>query len=70
MSESHGDHVTSHPAAHGPHGGTAALPFTEADWHEFHKSDIGAGAAIIILMASIFSIGLILYSVIAIVVGS
>ncbi len=70
MSDSHGEHITGHPAGHGHPGGTAALPFSEADWHEFHKSDIGAGAAIIVLMASIFSIGLVLYTVIAIVVGS
>jgi hypothetical protein len=69
MSE-HGEHITSHPhAEHGAHG-AAALPFTEADWREFHKSDIGAGAAIIVLMTAIFSIGLVLYTIIAIVVGS
>jgi hypothetical protein len=67
MSETHGEHVT--PSAHAAHG-KAALPFTDEQWHEFHKSDIGAGGAIIVLMTAIFSIGLILYSVIAIVVAS
>jgi hypothetical protein len=63
MSETHSEHVT--PQAHG----TAALPFTDEQWQEFHKSDIGAGGAIVVLMTAIFSIGLILYTVIAIVVA-
>jgi hypothetical protein len=51
-----------------PHS-TPALPFTEADWQEFHQSDKGAGGAIVVLMGSIFSIGLVLYTIIAIVVA-
>jgi hypothetical protein len=66
MSDTHGEHVT--PQAHGPHG-TAALPFSDEQWQEFHKSDVGAGGAIVVLMTAIFSIGLIMYTVIAIVVG-
>ena len=54
-----------------PHGqaGTAALPFSPEEWHEFHESDKGAGGAIIVLMGSIFTIGLVLYSIIAFVVA-
>ena len=55
---------------HGTHGaGRPALPFTEKDWHEFHKSDIGGGGAIVVLMTAIFSIGLVLYAIIAVVVA-
>ena len=70
MSETHGEHVT--PPTHGPHGphGQAVLPFSAEQLHEFHKSDIGAGGAVVVLMTAIFSIGLILYAIIAFVVAS
>jgi hypothetical protein len=61
-------HATPGAAAHDPH--RAVAEFTPAEWEEFHKSDVGAGGAIIVLMTAIFSIGLALYSVIAIVVAS
>jgi hypothetical protein len=48
---------------------TTALPFSEAEWKEFHESDKGAGGAIIVLMGTIFSIGLVLYATIAIIVA-
>lgn len=53
----------------GHHGAAVAVPFGEADLAEFHKNDIQAGGAIIVLMTAIFTIGLILYSVIAVVVA-
>jgi hypothetical protein len=59
----HEHHVTTGPAAHEHH--RSALPFTDADWKEFEKSDKGAGGAVVVLMGAIFSIGLVLYSVIA-----
>jgi hypothetical protein len=67
----HEEHVTPPPAGHGhaPHG-APALPFTEADWAEFHKSDKGAGGAVVVLMGAIFTIGLLLYSTIAYLVWS
>ncbi len=65
MSDPHAEHITSHP----PAGHAAALPFSDEQWREFHKSDIGAGGAIVVLMTAIFSIGLVLYTVIAIVVS-
>ena len=46
---------------------TPALPFSDADWKEFHESDKGAGGAIIVLMGGIFIIGLVLYTIVAIV---
>lgn len=56
---------------HGHHGkSVAGLPFSEADWQAFKKDDIGAGGAVIVLMAAIFSIGLFLYTIIAVVVAS
>ena len=59
--------VPSH-AAHDPH--KAVAEFTPEEWAEFHKSDIGAGGAVVVLMGAIFSIGLVLYTVIAFVVAS
>jgi hypothetical protein len=61
-------HATGVTSALPTHGGRV-LPFSDADWKEFHQSDKGAGGAIIVLMASIFSIGLVLYTIIAIVVA-
>ena len=51
---------------HGAHGGADAgsALFTDAEWQEFQKSDIQSGGAVVVLMASIFGIGLILYSVV------
>lgn len=60
MSDPHGHHAT----------GPVSLPFSESDLKEFHQSDIGAGGAIIVLMTAIFSIGLVLYTIIAIVVAT
>ena len=65
MSDTHGEHTppgVGHPAA--------ALPFSDEQLHEFHKSDVGSGGAIVVLMTAIFSIGLIMYTIIAFVVAS
>ena len=51
------------------HGNPPALTFTDAQWQEFHESDKSAGAAVIVLMSAIFSIGLVLYTAIAIIVA-
>jgi hypothetical protein len=55
--------------AHAAHTSSSSPDFTEAEWHEFHTSDKAAGAAVILLMTSIFSIGLVLYATIAIIVA-
>jgi hypothetical protein len=75
MSENVQGHVPAHldpqvpgHAKHDPH--RAVAEWTDQEWQEFHKSDIGAGGAIVVLMTAIFSIGLVMYSVIAIVVAS
>jgi hypothetical protein len=57
MSDPHTDH-------HAP----TAVPFTDAELKEFQDSDKHAGGVIIALMTSIFTIGLLLYSTIAIIV--
>ncbi len=54
---------------HGGHSGTTQNLFNEAELTQFHKDDIQAGGAIIVLMTAIFTIGLILYTVIAVVVA-
>jgi hypothetical protein len=48
---------------HGAHGGqiSTAPAFTDADWQEFQKADIKSGGAVVVLMTTIFLIGLVLY---------
>jgi hypothetical protein len=58
--------------AHEDHHGHGYDPndrpyFPAAEWEQFQKDDIRAGGAVIVLMASIFTIGLFLYTVIAII---
>jgi hypothetical protein len=48
---------------------TPSLPFAEADWQTLQKDDRQAAAAVVGLMAGIFSIGLVLYLIVAIWVG-
>jgi hypothetical protein len=51
---------------HGVQHGTARppLPFTEAEIQEFQKSDRQAGGSVVVLMALIFTIGVLLYGAI------
>ena len=46
------------------HSPTAGLPYSEADWHEFHQEDIKAGKAVVVLMTAIFSLGVVLYTIV------
>ncbi len=70
-------HVQTHPdaPAHGdPHGHEhAAAPegphFSDKEWKEFQDDDVHAGGAIVCLMAGIFTIGLMLYTTIALIVS-
>jgi hypothetical protein len=62
-------------ADHGHHGSHASAPtgqtfFPAVEWEAFRAEDRASAAAIAGLMAGIFSIGLILYSVVAWVVAS
>jgi hypothetical protein len=40
------------------------LHFTDSEWQSFRKSDMAAGRNIVVLMAGIFVIGVLLYSII------
>jgi hypothetical protein len=44
---------------------TVKLPFSDADIESFHNSDRHGAAAIVGLMAGIFSLGLVLYIIVA-----
>ena len=48
----------------------APPPFTEEDQKVFRSEDAHAGGAVVALMASIFTIGLMLYATIALIVAS
>jgi len=52
-----------YPPAEDPH-------FTDQEWKEFQDDDIKAGGAIVCLMASIFFLGLLLYTTVAIIVNT
>jgi hypothetical protein len=43
---------------------TPTLPFTESEWAALQKDDIQAGGAVVCLMAGIFTIGLVIYSLV------
>ncbi len=60
MNESHPEHGITIPA--GTDGAT--LHFSEAEWQQFRDSDLAACRAVVLLMASIFIVGLLLYSTI------
>jgi hypothetical protein len=64
-------HSHAHEAdpAHDHPTGPEALHFTEQEWEAYKKDDVHAGGAVIFLMASIFTIGLMLYTTIAIIVA-
>jgi hypothetical protein len=48
---------------HGGHG-TGPAPFTENQLEQFHADDRHGGGAVVVLMTAIFTIGLILYSIV------
>ena len=62
--------VRRHPDPRDPpmndphHAPSPGLPFSEADWKEFHSEDIKAGRAVVVLMTAIFSMGVILYTIV------
>jgi hypothetical protein len=77
MSEPHSPetHITGTPGtpqapadAHGHHA--AAAPFSAGELGELRSSDILAGKLVVCLMAGIFSVGLVLYSIILIAVST
>jgi hypothetical protein len=71
---SHHDHGGHHGHGYAAHGGATHHPsgrptyFTDQEWADFQKSDRAAGGAVVGLMAAIFTIGLLLYTTVALVV--
>jgi hypothetical protein len=70
MAENHPDGIQSTPGAgtsHG-HGHDAAhppaSPFTPTEIEHFQQEDRYAGGTVVVLMATIFSIGVVLYSIV------
>jgi hypothetical protein len=49
---------------------TTPAPFSDAEWSQLRAEDYAAATAIVTLMVSIFSIGVILYSIVAWAVAS
>lgn len=60
------------PAAY-PHGtvvaATTAGPFSAAEIDSLHKQDIAAGRAVVVLMCTIFLLGVFIYSIVAFTVA-
>ena len=54
----------SPPGGHGVQPAGPPLHFTWEEWQQFQRSDLGAGGVVVALMASIFTIGLLLYGTI------
>jgi hypothetical protein len=46
------------------HGGAMAVDFSAADWAELHQDDIVSTKVVVGLMMSIFTTGLVLYSIV------
>lgn len=56
MSDSHGH-------------GAVENPFTPAQWDQLRAADVSAARAVVYLMVGIFSMGVVLYSIVAWVVA-
>jgi len=79
MNESHPEHGITAPGGHGGHAdhGIIAIPggpagstlhFTPQEWQQFRDSDLGACRSVVLLMGGIFTVGLILYTTIDILI--
>jgi len=67
----HGSHhVQSQPSHGGPthHPSGRPIYFTDREWSEFQRSDRAAGGVVVALMTFIFTLGLVLYTTIALIV--
>ena len=49
---------------------TTPAPFSDEEWAQLRAEDFAAASAIVILLVSIFSIGVVLYSIVAWAVAS
>lgn len=69
MSDPHAHNETfSEKPMHDPHGHGAAVvkaPFSEADIAHFHGQDLYAAKVVVCLMVGIFSVGVVLYTIVA-----
>lgn len=59
----------SHLTHHG-HAGADDKPFTDLEIQTFHNQDYSAARAVVILMCGIFTIGVVIYSIVAYTVAS
>jgi hypothetical protein len=59
-----------HGIQHGPQGLARSAMFAEEEYEQMERSDLGAGRVVVSLMAAIFTVGLLLYSAILIIVVS
>ena len=59
-------HSGSHDIQHAPTDQAAGTRpyFPTEEWEQFERSDLGAGSVIVALMTSIFTAGLVLYSIV------
>lgn len=63
------EHGSEHITADVPHSPTAG-PFTEVELAAMHAQDVAAGRAVVVLMCSIFLIGVFIYTIVAWTVSS
>ena len=59
------DHTANEIASHGHDHAPAPAAFTDAEWDQLRGEDYAAGKAVVILMLSIFSMGVFLYACVA-----
>jgi hypothetical protein len=64
----HGSHHLQAPGGATHHPSGRPVYFTEQEWADFQKSDRAAGGVVVALMTCIFTLGLMLYTTIALIV--
>jgi hypothetical protein len=52
-------------SAHSSNEHAPAIHYTDKDLAQFHADDFAAGRAVVVLMLSIFSTGVLIYSIVA-----
>jgi hypothetical protein len=52
------------------HHASAASPFTDAEIRYFHAEDLAAGKAVVSLMVGIFTVGVVLYTIVAVAIAT
>jgi hypothetical protein len=63
----HADGI-QHGHGHSPGGHSTGALITEEEYRQYQRSDLGAGKVVVSLMAAIFTVGLVLYATILIIV--